>query len=166
MSGSGGILAPHTDFHIYDKADLYRRINLILYLCPDWTKGDGGCLELHDSSGTPRRTVVPAWGRAVVFRTDDRSIHGFPTPVAERKIRRSIALYYYTAAEAPNFSGDATTFWRTHGDQRGVVRKARLSLFQLLLQASRAFSLAAHLVNPNQGVGWWRNRQSRAEKKV
>lgn len=166
MSGSGGTLAPHTDFHIYDKADLYRRINLILYLCPDWTEDDGGCLQLYDSAGTSRRTVVPAWGRAVVFRTDDRSIHGFPTAVAEQKIRRSIALYYYTAAEAPEFSGDATTYWRVHGDHRGAVRKARLWLFQLLLQVSRAFSLAAHLVNPNQGIGWWRNRQARASKKV
>ena len=165
MSGAGGILAPHTDFHIYDRADLYRRINLILYLCPEWARADGGCLNLYDHAGHPAEEVVPAWGRAVIFRTDDKSVHGFPIPVAEGRTRRSVALYYYTATEAVDFSGDSTTYWRDHGVQQGFVRKARLRVFRLLLQTSRAFSLAAHLVNPNQGLSWWKNRQARASKK-
>ena len=31
-SGSGGILAPHTDFHHYRGLNLYRRVNVLVYL--------------------------------------------------------------------------------------------------------------------------------------
>ena len=31
LSTGGGILAPHTDFHIYARLNLYRRLNLIIY---------------------------------------------------------------------------------------------------------------------------------------
>ncbi|MGA3221738.1 MAG: 2OG-Fe(II) oxygenase [Acidimicrobiales bacterium] len=159
MSCPGGILAPHTDFHLYDKADLYRRINIIVYLCPEWRESDGGCLELFGNADGPHVTVVPGWGNAVIFRTDDRSVHGFPVPVAEGRTRRSIALYYYTAREAETFSGDATTHWREHGEQNGAIRKARFELFRILIKTSRVFSLAAHLVNPNQGPGSLRKRK-------
>ncbi|HBS32523.1 MAG TPA: proline hydroxylase, partial [Parvularcula sp.] len=45
------------------------------------------------------KTIVPEFGRCVVFSTTGESFHGHPAPVAhpEGKPRRSIALYYYTA---------------------------------------------------------------------
>ena len=156
MSGPGGVLAPHTDFHVYDDLRLYRRVNVIVYLNEAWTEADGGCLELRAAEEpTDRAVVVPSWGRCVVFTTDDRSVHGFPVPVAEGRWRRSLALYYYTAEEATTFSGDATTHWREHGAQRGTLRRLRMGSYRALLQTSRAFSLLAHLANPNQGRSWW-----------
>lgn len=160
LSGPGGILAPHTDFHIYDRLGLYRRVNVLIYLNEDWDESYGGCLELGEP-GKVTATVVPRWGRMMVFTTDDKSIHGFPKPIAEGRWRRSVALYYYTAEEAANFSGDSTTHWREHGAQKGIVRKARFGVFKVLLQASRAFSLLAHLANPNQGGTWWKTRKDR-----
>jgi hypothetical protein len=160
LSGPGGILAPHTDFHIYDQLGLYRRVNVLVYLNEDWDESYGGCLELGEP-GKVTATVVPRWGRMMVFTTDDKSIHGFPKPIAEGRWRRSVALYYYTAEEAATFSGDSTTHWREHGTQTGVVRKARFAAFKVLLQASRGFSLLAHLANPNQGGGWWKTRKER-----
>jgi hypothetical protein len=74
-------------------------------------------------------------------------------PVAENRWRRSVALYYYTAEPAAEFSGDETTYWREHGEQRGPVRKARFAVYRALLNLSRVFSLAAHVANPNQGMG-------------
>lgn len=157
LSGPGGILAPHTDFHFYRKADLYRRVNLILYLNDSWTRAEGGCLEMwSDDIGTERQTIVPDWGRTVIFTTDDRSIHGFPVPIADGKWRRSLALYYYTALEASTFSGDSTTYWRTHSRATGVSR-ARLGLYRALIQSSRGLSILAQFANPNQGVKRWMN---------
>jgi hypothetical protein len=158
LSGPGGILAPHTDFHVYGRLDLYRRLNVIVYLNPEWSERDGGCLELRGSNGSAAVTVVPTFGRCVIFRTDDRSVHGFPVPIAADRYRRSVALYYYTAAEASTFSGDATTHWREHGDMTGARRRVRFATYRALMQTSRAFSVAAHVVNPNQGVGWLRTR--------
>ena len=113
LSGPGGILSPHTDFHHYRSLDIYRRVNVLVYLNQDWQESDGGCLELGDpsdpASAAERQLVVPAFGRCVIFQTDDRSVHGFPVPIADGRWRKSIALYYYTAAEASTFSGRRST---------------------------------------------------------
>ncbi len=153
LSGSGGILSPHTDFHYYRALNLYRRVNVLVYLNEGWSLQDGGCLSLYDKQDHAVQTVVPSWGRVVIFRTDDQSVHGFPVPIAEGKWRRSVALYYYTAAPADNFSGDETTYWREHGEQSGVVQKARFLIYRALLNLSRIISIAAHVMNPNQGMG-------------
>jgi hypothetical protein len=151
LSGAGGILTPHTDFHYHRPLNLYRRINVLVYLNEDWSLEDGGCLSLYDAQGRAVQTVVPDWGRVVIFRTDHHSVHGFPVPVAEGKWRRSVALYYYTAAPTKNFSGDETTYWREHGEQAGVVRKARLVVYRGLTNLSLAISNMAVIANPNQG---------------
>jgi hypothetical protein len=163
LSGPGGILGKHTDFHIYDAMDLYRRVNVLVYLNEGWEESFGGCLEVGDLE-KDGALVVPDWGRVMIFTTDDKSIHGFPKPIVDGHWRRSVALYYYTALEAPGFSGDATTHWREHGEQKGLSRKLRFGLFKFFMQTSRAFSLLAHLSNPNQGGGWWKNRQERLKQ--
>jgi hypothetical protein len=151
LSGSGGILSPHTDFHYHRPLNLYRRINVLVYLNEDWSLEDGGCLSLYDAQDRAVQTVVPDWGRVVIFRTDHHSVHGFPVPVAEGKWRRSVALYYYTAAPTKNFSGDETTYWRQHGEQAGVVRRARLVVYRGMTNLSLVISNLAVIVNPNQG---------------
>lgn len=151
LSGSGGILSPHTDFHYYRALNLYRRINVLVYVNDNWSPEDGGCLHLYDTQGRAVQTVVPDWGRVVIFRTDHQSVHGFPVPVAEGKWRRSVALYYYTAAPTKNFSGDEKTYWREHGEQAGAVRKARFFVYRGLTNLSQVISMLAVIVNPNQG---------------
>ena len=153
MSSAGGILAPHTDFHIYPRLELYRRLNVLVYLNPGWRAEYGGNLVLYDGD-TPKETIVPVWGRCVLFATDDDSIHGFPDPVAEGRVRRSIATYYYTSREAPTFSGDATTHWRQHSEDRmGAVSRVRLRAYKGLLSGSRGLSRVAHGLNPNKHGG-------------
>lgn len=152
LSGPGGILAPHTDFHHYRALNLFRRLNVLVYLNDGWAESDGGCLSLYHGD-QPVKTVVPQWGRTVIFRTDDNSVHGFPQPVVDGRWRRSIALYYYTATPARDFSGDETTYWRQHGALPGVSGRARMAAYRGLLNTSRAISIAAHVVNPNQGIG-------------
>lgn len=151
LSGPGGILTPHTDFHYYRALNLYRRINVLVYLNENWSPEDGGCLSLYDKQGRAVQRVVPEWGRVVIFRTDYQSVHGFPVSVAEGRWRRSVALYYYTASPTKNFSGDETTYWREHGEQAGMVRKARFSAYRALTNIGQAISVLAVIVNPNQG---------------
>jgi hypothetical protein len=152
MSGPGGILAPHTDFHLHPRLGTFRRLNLILYLEPTWSERDGGCLELRDRDGVTKHVVAPNYGRMVIFETSDHSFHGFPEPIAEGRRRRSIALYYYTATDGEGFGGLlSTTDWREHGSG-GAVHRLRVGLYRLLVNVARCFTFAAHLVNPNQGA--------------
>lgn len=150
-TGPGGTLTPHTDFHLYSRLNLYRRLNAILYLNPGWEPGDGGELELFArGSEIPAVRIEPILGRLVVFQTDHQSVHGFTAPVREGTVRRSVATYYYTATEADRFSGDTNTYWRSH-DSGGGVHRARMGAYRGLLFGSRALSWLAHRANPNLG---------------
>ena len=100
----GQDLDPHVDFN-YDQAQqLHRRLNLIVYLNHDWRMEWGGALELHSNPRKPEENRVqaynPAFNRAVLFETNERSWHGFPRielPPAERhRSRKSVSIYLYT----------------------------------------------------------------------
>ncbi len=148
-SGPGGTLSPHTDFHIYRRLALFRRVNVLLYLNPEWSDADGGCLELYaEGAATPSVTIVPRWGTCVIFETDARSVHGFTRPIRDGRWRNSIALYYYTSTETSRFSGDADTHWRTHAPTAGRARVG-LAAYRALLAASAGLSRLAHRVNPH-----------------
>ncbi len=141
----GGYLVPHTDFHVTDITNYFRRLNLLLYLNPNWTPDNGGCLELWDKQqDNIVKEVVPILGRCVVFQTDDRSVHGFSQPVSGRIQRNSIALYYYTSYPPEEFSGDGNTYWRLDTLQ-GKDRQSWTSIQQrrLFLGISRIASSVA-----------------------
>jgi Rps23 Pro-64 3,4-dihydroxylase Tpa1-like proline 4-hydroxylase len=150
-SGPGGVLLPHSDFHFHNHG-IFRRLNLLVYLNEEWGPDDGGLLEFYadaEAKTEPER-VIPIQGRAVLFATNEQSVHGFTQPVVEGRYRRSIALYYYTSTETEEYSGDRTTVWRHHGDHAGWVNRARLSTFRVLMKASRGASRLAHKANPNR----------------
>jgi len=105
----GGHLGVHVDFNRSPRTDLYRRLNLLVYLNHDWTD-PGGRLELHDGAGVVRE-VAPEFGTAVVFETSDRSWHGHPRP-ADRW-RFSVAAYFFSPDPPPGYSDDHSTRWLT-----------------------------------------------------
>ncbi|MBO9622880.1 MAG: 2OG-Fe(II) oxygenase [Sphingomonas sp.] len=100
--GRGGFLKIHTDFSWHEGLRLHRRVNVLLYLNPDWREEWGGHLELWPASmeGCAVR-IAPLLGRMVVFSTTDESFHGHPEPLAcpADVTRNSIALYYYTQCQ-------------------------------------------------------------------
>jgi hypothetical protein len=100
----GQALDNHIDFNLHPGTGWHRRLNLIVYLTPEWEAAWGGALELHRDPYDPDTDevveVVPAFNRCVIFETTEHSWHGFPriTLPDDRKglSRRSIALYFYT----------------------------------------------------------------------
>ena len=129
-TGQGGKLGIHADFRINDRLHLHRRINVIIYLNESWDDAWGGQLELWDRAMTERRhAVAPIFNRCVVFNTDADSFHGHPEPLQTPPgvMRRSIALYYYTASkEIYNEVPSTSTIYRaTPGADRATQREAR-----------------------------------------
>lgn len=98
----GGHLGIHADFNIHGRLKVQRRLNLLIYLNEDWQDDYGGQLELWDKKMNECVVrVKPEFGRAVIFNTDLDSFHGHPDPLncPPDRSRRSLATYYYTAAE-------------------------------------------------------------------
>lgn len=102
---NGSALDPHIDFNYHPSERWHRRLNLLLYLNPQWAREWGGCLHLYADprvDASPSVTVVPVFNRCVIFETSERSWHGFDEirlPPDDPRVpasRRSIALYFYT----------------------------------------------------------------------
>ncbi|NOT53071.1 MAG: 2OG-Fe(II) oxygenase [Deltaproteobacteria bacterium] len=95
----GGKLAIHADFNRHPTMNVDRRLNLLVYLNEDWEESYGGHLELWDRAmRTCERRMLPVFNRTVLFLTDDFSFHGHPEPLTcpAHRVRKSIAMYYYT----------------------------------------------------------------------
>lgn len=108
---TSGKLSVHIDYSHHPCYQLLRRINLILYLTPDWREEYGGHFELWDATATTcLGKVLPAFNRCVIFSTTDKSYHGQPEPLRcpTAMQRNSVALYYYKN-EAPSVAGQAGT---------------------------------------------------------
>src|SRR5579863_2657217 len=114
QSSRGGFLNVHTDFshHHYHK-NWRRRVNLILYLNPAWQSEWGGAIELWDiGMQNCVAKYPPLLNHALIFDTDERSLHGFPEPLdcPENVSRKSLALYYYTPEQDSNSSTRSTNY--------------------------------------------------------
>jgi len=96
----GGELDPHVDFNYHPRTRLHRRLNLIVFLNPQWESEWGGCLELlSDPWDRDPRRIVPVANRAVLFETTERSWHAFDRvdpPEGINLSRRSFAIYFYS----------------------------------------------------------------------
>ena len=98
---SKGFLQLHTDFNTYYSKTrmLDRRINLLIYLNPDWKAEYNGELCLCDkNTNMCVKKIEPILNRCVIFNTTCSSIHGHPEPfnAPDDVVRESIAVYYYT----------------------------------------------------------------------
>ena len=96
-------LDQHVDFNFHPGTKWHRRLNLIVYLNPEWQSEWGGNLQLQAdpwNGNTSGPTIAPLFNRAVVFETTENSWHGFSTihlPAAKKSLsRKSFAIYLYT----------------------------------------------------------------------
>lgn len=102
--GPNGSLDLHHDFNTLVDHKMERRINMFIFLNPNWVDEYGGHLEMwsHDRTKCYER-ILPILGRFAVFSTSDFSWHGHPHPLScpPGRARRSIALYFYTTGGRP-----------------------------------------------------------------
>ncbi|MEL6866050.1 MAG: 2OG-Fe(II) oxygenase [Bacteroidota bacterium] len=103
QSQRGGFLNIHADFTVHPhKRKWRRRVNLLVYLNPNWEQHYKGELELwsRDMQRCEQK-ILPLFNRCVLFNTDEDSFHGLPEAIEcpEGMTRKSIALYYFTEEE-------------------------------------------------------------------
>jgi hypothetical protein len=131
-TGTNGKLGIHADFRINNQLHVSRRMNVIIYLNEGWQESYGGSLELWSRDMKEKvKSVAPVINRCVIFNTDADSYHGHPDPMTlpDGVMRRSIALYYYTASKAvyeemPNRS----TMYAARPGESAEIRREAASL--------------------------------------
>jgi 2OG-Fe(II) oxygenase superfamily len=166
QSGPGGYLNVHTDFskhHLH--THWRRRVNLILYLNPEWDENWGGSIELWEkSAGKMTRCgakYAPLLNHALIFTTDQRSLHGFPDPLAcpQGESRKSLALYYYTLDAREGFSGHSTDYFARPQDGWGKAAMIWLDkkAVDLYSRAKARFGFSDELAS--KLLGWWSGKK-------
>lgn len=110
---TGGFLSIHADFDHHSIMNLERRMNVLIYLNPDWKEDYGGSFEVWtDNMSEKVASFAPIMNRMCCFSTGRNTMHGNPEPVnhPDNDPRLSIALYYYTATWADGRTAQSTVF--------------------------------------------------------
>ncbi|MFT3928828.1 MAG: 2OG-Fe(II) oxygenase [Spongiibacteraceae bacterium] len=139
----GGKLGVHVDFNEHRKMNLYRRLNVIIYLNKDWREEYGGHFELwSENKNQCEKKLLPIFNRMAIFNTTATSFHGHPEPLTcpEDRSRISLALYYYTARERgeQQAKSHSTQFLTTAGKREelggavSLAGKARNKLVKIM----------------------------------
>jgi len=93
----GGKLDMHLDYSLHPLLKKERRLNLIVYLNRIWFDKWNGDIQLWNREFTQcEKRIYPRFNTAILFKTNDISYHGLPTPITcpENMGRKSIAIYY------------------------------------------------------------------------
>jgi Rps23 Pro-64 3,4-dihydroxylase Tpa1-like proline 4-hydroxylase len=97
LMAQGNFLNPHLD-NSHDKArGLYRVLNLLYYVTPDWTHEQGGNLELWDQGPKePQREITSHFNRLALMATHEKSWHSVSEVTVDRS-RCCVSNYYFSA---------------------------------------------------------------------
>ena len=118
QTGRGGRLEVHHDFNDSQvRPDLFRHVNLLVYLNAYWDQLWNGDLELwYKNMSGPCKTISPIANRVVMFNID-KAPHGHPNPLScpDGITRKSLALYYYNNKE-PEFELVSRAIWKSEID--------------------------------------------------
>jgi len=142
---SGGKLNTHLDYSLHPKTGLERRLNLILYIQPDWQLEWGGALgfwrhdETKNAPGDLVKQIPCLFNRAVIFDTSQNSWHGLPDPVAcpPGKPRNSLAVYYLCEPR-PEAAERGRALFAPHGKQENDPKVLELIKLRSQVQTSAA----------------------------
>lgn len=95
MMMQGDYLHPHLD-NSHDKdRQLYRTVNLLYYVTPDWTLEDGGNFELWDAEVKSPLVIHSRFNRLLVMATNRGSWHSV-NPVRTDGRRCCVSNYYFS----------------------------------------------------------------------
>jgi len=143
---SGGKLNAHLDYSIHPKLGLERRLNIIVYLQPEWKPEYGGSLGLWKASEDGKSPaeldaqIVCEFNRAVIFDTSQNSWHGLPEPIRSPEgINRNSIAAYYLCQPRPGVSDRGKALFAPYGNQANDP--TILELIRLRSQVNAAASV-------------------------
>ena len=125
-------LNPHLDNSHDGDQQMYRVVNLLFYVSPDWKLANGGNLELWTDALDVPVAIESRFNRLVVMETNDRSWHSVQ-PVTVDATRVCLSNYYFSALAPGDHDYRNVTTFRGRPDE--VMKKVVLRADSTLLNA-------------------------------
>jgi hypothetical protein len=92
---NGDFLNPHIDNSHDSERKLYRTLNLLYYVSPEWKPEFGGSLELWDGAVRNPFVISSLFNRLVILETNRHSWHSV-NPVRHGGQRCCVSNYYFS----------------------------------------------------------------------
>lgn len=109
----GHYINPHLDNSHDANKKLYRTVNMLYYVSPNWKLENGGNYELWDETVTNRIVVPSLFNRLLVMETNRRSWHAVNPVLCDAP--RCCVFNYYFSPQSPEgvdyFHGAASIFF-------------------------------------------------------
>lgn len=140
LMAKDNFLNPHLDNSHNNDRKLYRVLNLLYYVTPNWQLENGGNLELWDNGvkGTPR-TIVSKANRLALMITNTSSYHGVSKVVVDNQ-RCCVSNYYFSAtpAEDQDYFHVTSFYGRPEEPLKGALLKLDRIARNLIRKATGA----------------------------
>ncbi|MEG0189349.1 2OG-Fe(II) oxygenase [Algoriella sp.] len=96
MMGNSQFLQPHLDNSHDAKRELWRVLNLLYYVTPNWKEEYGGNLEIWPNGlKNDQITIFSKFNRLAVMATHNNSLHSV-SPVVYDGFRKCVSNYYFS----------------------------------------------------------------------
>jgi Rps23 Pro-64 3,4-dihydroxylase Tpa1-like proline 4-hydroxylase len=132
LMAKDNFLNPHLD-NSHDKdRQMYRVLNLLFYVTPDWSHQNGGNLELWDNGPKePQREITSHFNRLALMATHEKSWHSVSQVMVDRS-RCCVSNYYFSEKPLEDHEYFHVTSFRGRPEQpvRDVVLQADIALRQ------------------------------------
>ncbi len=118
MMGKDQFLQPHLDNSHDAKRELWRVLNLLYYVTPDWQEDFGGNLEVWPNGlKNEQTTIVSKFNRLAVMATHNDSLHSV-SPVKHDGFRKCVSNYYFSKEPLRETDTFHVTSFRGRPDQK------------------------------------------------
>jgi Rps23 Pro-64 3,4-dihydroxylase Tpa1-like proline 4-hydroxylase len=132
----GHFLNPHIDNSHDSGRKLYRTLNLLYYVTPNWNEKSGGNFELWDVDVLEKKTVAADFNRLIVMETNPESWHSV-SPISDDKRRCCVSNYYFSEKSPTGRDHFHVTSFGARPEQK--FRRAYMKIDTLLRMLVRKF---------------------------
>jgi len=132
LMAKGNFLNPHLDNSHDRDRKMYRVLNLLYYVTPEWSHEQGGNLELWDQGPKePQREITSHFNRLALMATHEESWHSVSEVSVDRS-RCCVSNYYFSAKPLEDHDYFHVTSFRGRPEQpvRDLVLQGDMALRQ------------------------------------
>jgi len=132
LMAKDNFLNPHLDNSHDKNRQMYRVLNLLFYVTPDWSHENGGNLELWDNGPKePQREITSHFNRLALMATHQKSWHSVSQVNVDRS-RCCVSNYYFSEKPLEDHEYFHVTSFRGRPEQplRDLVLQGDIALRQ------------------------------------